>query len=214
MFFAKSSYCVYSLNWYGRKGYSQRKLYFFQIREKRFILLKICGARSKFTTGSLPRIFNYSTEHFNITGNYKILSFRSLHIKKNAKKYLKGTSQYLTKIGKSLPEYPISLGYSEFFFSNKIQNTLISQTKRHIYNRILNFVCVSLLSTLILSCVSLHFLVDVVPSRTLHILRQKHTSEHPPTLQSSFKWPILQSSFRNILSSFENSLLKMNMKQS
>ena len=100
MFFAKSLYYVYSLNWYGRKGCSQRKLYFFQIREKRFILLGICGARSKFRTGSLPRIFNYSIEHFNITGNYKSLSFRSLHIKKNA---------IIFKESKKIPQRDISV---------------------------------------------------------------------------------------------------------
>ena len=46
--------------------------------------------------------------------------------------YLKGTPQYLGKIGKSLLEYLILQGCSEIVFSIKIQNTSISQAKRYI----------------------------------------------------------------------------------
>ena len=48
------------------------------------------------------------------------------------KKYHKATPHYPSKICKSLLEYLISQGWSEFFFSIEIQNTSIPKTKtRH-----------------------------------------------------------------------------------
>ena len=49
------------------------------------------------------------------------------------------TTHYSRKISKSLLEYLILYGCSELDFSIKIQNTLISQTKRHILNWRPNF---------------------------------------------------------------------------
>ena len=45
-------------------------------------------------------IINYSIEDFNITENYKSLSFRSLHIKKNA---------IIFKESKKIPQRDISV---------------------------------------------------------------------------------------------------------
>ena len=72
----------------------------------------------------------------------------------------------------------------------------------HIYNKTPNFACVSLLST-----EQLFFSTDVAPSGTPHNLRQKYTSEH------RFYRAAPSDCFRNILLSFENSLLEMKIKQ-
>ena len=40
------------------------------------------GARIKFRTGALPRIFNYSTKHFDLSDNLKHPTVSSLRIKR------------------------------------------------------------------------------------------------------------------------------------
>ena len=77
---------------------------------------------------------------------YQVVNDKKYYFKEVGK-YNKGTPQYSRKIGKSLSEYLILQGCSDFVLSIKIQNTFTFQVKRHTFHRATNFNSVLLLST-------------------------------------------------------------------
>ena len=74
-FFARPLYCGHWLTCSGQNGYSHWRLFFFQvtlpeIRTGSFSQELSCsGARNKFITGAIPRIFKYLTEHLDLPGH-------------------------------------------------------------------------------------------------------------------------------------------------
>ena len=85
-------------------------------RQSRFILssIQLFWRKKEIQSGAIPRIFNYSIEHFDLTEKCKDLPVSSLKIKMNAiifpgSKQIpqKRTRKYTRNISKSLPEYLI-----------------------------------------------------------------------------------------------------------
>ena len=87
--FTRPTHCRHELICSARKGYSQGRLFFggYFTRDKTtFILqgIRFSGAKNKFRTGALPRIFNYSTEHLDLPSHYKYSPVSLLRIKMNS----------------------------------------------------------------------------------------------------------------------------------
>ena len=87
--FTRPTHCRHEQICSAGKGYSQGRLFFggYFTRDKNtFILqgIRFSGAKNKFRTGALPRIFNYSTEHLDLPSHYKYSPVSLLRIKMNS----------------------------------------------------------------------------------------------------------------------------------